>query len=86
MKKVKSEYGDIVVKPRRIPEEKIIRVCLQTEGDQQIVTVDPDAMEMSKMYPNEPIITVYQNGIPTTMSVQQLIKDTMLRVISNGGN
>lgn len=84
-KKVKSDFRDIAVQPRQVPEEKIIHVCLQTDDDQAVVAVDPDAMEMSKMYPTEPIITVYQNGIPTTMSVRQLITDTMLRVISNGG-
>ena len=85
-KKVKSEYRDIAVKPQQVAPEKIIHVCLQTEDDSQIVAVDPDAMQMSKMYPTEPIITVYQNGIPTTMSVKQLITDTMLRVMANGGN
>lgn len=82
-KKVVSDFNDIVVKPQKVDPAKIIHVCLQTEDDHQIVAVDPDAMEMSKMYPGEPIITVYNNGIPTTMSVKQLITDTILQVLAN---
>ena len=40
-----------------------------------------DAMLMSIDCPNEPFITVYQNGIPVTMSVSELVKDVILSVI-----
>lgn len=40
-----------------------------------------DAMLMSIDCPNEPFVTVYQNGIPVTMSVSDLVKDVILSVI-----
>jgi hypothetical protein len=83
-KNVPSRINDIVVKPQKVDPAKIIHVCLETnDDDSAVVAVDPDAMQMSMMYPGEPIITVYNNGIPTTMSVKQLITDTMLQVLAN---
>jgi len=90
MKTKKTEIPEdyrITVRPQAFPKEKTVRVCLKTDGGDQTVAVnDPDAMEMSKMFPSEPIITVYQNGIPTILSVKQLITDTMLQVMAEQEN
>lgn len=43
-----------------------------------------DAMVMSKEFPQEAFITVYCNGIPTTMSVSELIGDTLISILNKG--
>ena len=72
----------LYVPAQSFPKEETVRVCLKTASDQTVAVNDPDAIEMSKMFPSEPIITVYQNGIPTVLSVKQLITDTMLQVMA----
>ncbi len=42
---------------------------------------EKDAMLMSIDCPNEPFLTVYQNGIPLTLSVNELIKDVMISIM-----
>ena len=63
------------------PDDIISILMGKDTFDSTNVAVDADAAAMSKQYPNEPIITVYQNGIPTTMSVKQLITDTLISVL-----
>ena len=70
----------LYVPAQSFPKEETIRVCLKTANNQTVAVNDPDAIEMSKMFPSEPIITVYQNGIPTVLSVKQLIVDTMMQI------
>lgn len=49
-------------------------VCrLKTINGQDIQAVDPDAQDMSVQFPGDLIITVYQNGIPVTLSLTQLL-------------
>jgi hypothetical protein len=49
-------------------------VCrLKTVNGQDIQAVDPDAQDMSEQFPEDLIITVYQNGIPVTLSLTQLL-------------
>ena len=42
---------------------------------------EKDAMLMSIDCPNEPFLTVYQNGIPLTLSVNELVKDVMISIM-----
>ena len=42
-----------------------------------------DAMLMSQEYPNERFITVYSNGTPCTMTVNELVRDVILSVFAN---
>lgn len=42
---------------------------------------EKDAMLMSVDCPNEPFLTVYQNGVPITLSVNELIKDVMISIL-----
>lgn len=41
-----------------------------------------DALLMSQDFPDEPFITVFQNGIPCTMSVNDLIRDTVISIMA----
>ena len=81
-KTLKPDDRYLYVPAQAFPREETVRVCLKTASDQTVAVNDPDAIEMSKMFPSEPIITVYQNGIPTVLSVKQLIADTMLQVMN----
>ena len=50
-------------------------VCrLKTINGQDLQAIDPDAQDMSIQFPEDMIITVYQNGIPVTLSLTQLLK------------
>ena len=71
---------EITVKQMGQPQEQIIHVCLKDGKGNIIVADEPDAISMSQAFPEERIITVYHNGIPETMSVNQLIKEAMLSV------
>ena len=63
--------------------EKIIRISLQdAEEGNPLQVIDQDAISMSAQFPEEPIITVYQNGAPVTMSVRDLITDTLISVLA----
>lgn len=75
-----AEQVFVETKQYEFPEEKVIRVVLKDQDVQEIVALDPDAIAMSKRFPSEPIITVYNNGIPTVMSVKQLLSDVMLQI------
>lgn len=62
---------------------------LQSEGDiytesAPLSAGERDAMVMSKEFPQEAFITVYCNGVPTTMSVSDLIGDTLISIINKG--
>ena len=63
------------------PKEKILRVTLRDKDHNALRVSDPDAMFMSQEFPNESFITVYSNGIPTTLTVKQLLADTLLQVL-----
>ena len=62
------------------PKEQVIRVCLRDANGNIITPEDPDAISMSQQFPDQKIITIYHNGIPETMSVNQLIKEALLQV------
>lgn len=40
-----------------------------------------DAMLLSREFPGESFLTVYNNGIPCTLSVNELIKDVMISIL-----
>ena len=40
-------------------------------------------MLMSQEFPNDRFITVYQNGMPATMTVNELVRDVILSVFGN---
>ena len=65
------------------PSERIIRIRLKDDTGASLNAIDVDAAEMSRQFPGIPIITVYQSGAPVTMSVNQLVKETLLQVIGN---
>lgn len=64
----------------------VLKVHETLKDDSPFVSAFPrsagenDAMIMSQEVPNEPFITVYQNGIPVTMSVTELIQDVVISV------
>lgn len=68
------------VEPKQQPQEKVIRICLKDGNGNVLAAEDPDAITMSQQYPDEKIITVYHNGIPEVMSVNQLIKEALIQV------
>ena len=76
----KSNFAHIAVKQQPQPQERIIRVNFLDERNHLLQAYDHDAMSMSQKFPTEPCLTVYQNGIPTTMSVKQLVKETLLQI------
>lgn len=77
-----ATFTNLQTAPMDYFDERTIKVVLKEEPtDVQILAVDPDAMAMSKAFPNTPVITVYHNGIPTVMSVKQLITDTLISVL-----
>ena len=77
-----AEFINVQTQPVDYTDERAIKVVLKEEStDMQILAIDPDALAMSKAFPNTPVITVYQNGIPTVMSVKQLITDTLISVL-----
>lgn len=83
MKKKLSDHINIETAPQDFPKEKIIRICLTDDSDNHMMPVDHDAMSMSQQFPEESFITVYENGIPTTLSVKQLISDTLIHVLAS---
>jgi hypothetical protein len=71
------------VEAKQQPQEKVIRICLRDTDGKVLAADDPDAITMSQQYPDEKIITVYHNGIPEVMSVNQLIKEALIQVKGN---
>lgn len=61
------------------PRDPYVEVLPQSEGEK-------DAILMSQEFPDEPFITVAQNGVPVTMSVSELVKDVILQVIMKAGD
>ena len=55
-------------------DDAYVGVCPVSAGEK-------DAMLMSIECPNEPCMTVYQNGIPVVMSVNELIRDTLISIL-----
>lgn len=58
----------------------VVHAQLHNADDQVIVPVDYDAQEMSKQDPTSPYLTVYYNGIPTTLSLKKLVTDIVLDI------
>ena len=76
----KAACTNLAVETKPQSDDSVIRVNFLDGKNRIIQSYDHDAMSMSQKFPNEKIITVYQNGIPTTMSVKQLIQETLLQV------
>lgn len=55
-------------------EGAYVGVCPISAGEK-------DAMMMSVECPDEPCLTIYQNGIPVVMSVNELIRDTLISIL-----
>jgi len=43
---------------------------------------EKDAMIMSQEFPEDAFVTVYANGIPTTLSVTELVRDTVISILA----
>lgn len=61
---------------------------LQSESDPYVDAYkrsegENDAMLMSQEFPNDRFITIYQNGMPATMTVNELVRDVILSVFGN---
>jgi hypothetical protein len=54
-------------------------------NSQPISAGEHDAMIMSQEFPGENFLTVFNNGIPCTMSVSELVRDVMLTVFNQIG-
>lgn len=76
----KSNFANLAVKQQPQPQERIIRVNFLDEHNNLLQAYDHDAMSMSQKFPDDLCLTVYHNGIPTTMSVKQLVKETLLQI------
>lgn len=69
-------FKTIVLKVhKKIESDPYVNGCAPSAGER-------DAQLMSQEFPNEPFITVHQNGIPLTMSVNELVRDVLLTVFN----
>ena len=80
-----AEFVTLKIDSQSFTPEDIISILMGKDSFPSTnVAVDADAVALSKKYPNEAVITVYQNGIPTTMTVKQLFTDTLISVLGKG--
>lgn len=79
-----AEFVTLKIDSQSFTPEDIISILMGKDSFSSTdvaVDADADAIALSKQYPNEAVITVYQNGIPTTMTVKQLFTDTLISVL-----
>lgn len=77
---IPEEDECLYVEQPQYPAERSIMTTLKTAEGSPAIVVDPDAVAMSKQYPSENITVVYHNGIPTVMSVRQLVEEALISI------
>ena len=77
-----EEYIDIEAKaqPIEVDVPIIVHATLHTSDGSDLCVNDPDAAMMSTQFPAEACLTVYQNGIPVTTTIKQLVEEVLLSI------
>ena len=79
---IPEEYIDIEAKahPIEVDIPIVVHATLHTSDGSDLCVNDPDAAMMSTQFPAEACLTVYQNGIPVTTTVKQLVEEVLLSI------
>lgn len=79
---IPEEYIDIEAKaqPIEVDVPIVVHATLHTRDGADLCVNDPDAAMMSTQFPAEACLTVYQNGIPVTTTVKQLVEEVLLSI------